>query len=694
MRGSPFASDYMEGKAFDRDLIKRLLVYVKPHYKLIIVAMFFMTISTGLELLIPYLTKVGIDRYLAQLYLVYEGPIDIQSSLQEDAERAGDYRILDESSLLIRKSALEKLEPDRRSELSEQGLLNPETYYLFPADDFLETTGFIRGEYWLVPEKELGSVPPETIIKIRDADIDGIIRIALIAGAAILLGLISGYGHVLSLQIAGQRSMYALRTGLYSHIQSLSLSFFDKNPVGRLVTRVSNDIESLNEMFAAVLVNLIKDILILSGTICILFLMNYRLALIAVAILPVVGLVSFIFRRKARGAYREVRRLLASLNATLSEDLSGIKIIQIFRREHARHNNYEITNMEYYRANIRQMIIFGIFRPAIELLASVGVALVLVYGGTGVLKGSLTLGALVAFLSYVRQMFNPVKDMTEKYNIMQSAMASSERIFKIMDEKPTILESTAVVDKSDIEGRVEFKDVTFSYVPEKQVLNGISFSVEPGKSVAIVGPTGAGKTTIINLMSRFYDTDDGTITIDGENIRNYPLRTLRDHIAIVLQDAFVFSRTVEDNITMGLSLSREDVDRAAELVQVKPFIQKLNLGYDEVMAERGATLSTGQKQLLCFARALAHDPRILVLDEATSSVDPATEQLIQKAIAHLMKGRTSIIIAHRLTTIQQADEILVIDGGRIIERGTHSELISKRGIYYNLYLLQYSSTGT
>ncbi len=693
MRGSPFASDYIEGKAYDGRLVRRLLTYVRPQAKLILIAMLFMIISAGFSLLIPYLSKLGIDRYLATLYHVYEARADISDSLLTSPTSTTAFLRLDDSSILVRKTAIETMNSAIRSRFLHLGELQPETYYLFPAQQNTGETGFVRGDYWLVPEAELGRVPPRIIVEIRGANLAGMTRLALLAGLIILLGFGTGYGHVLALQIAGQRSMYQLRMALFGHIQGLSLTFFDKNPVGRLVTRVTNDIEALNEMFAAVLVNLVKDVLLLLGTAAILFALNPRLALISMAVLPLVAVVSFVFRRLARGAYREVRRLLALLNATLSEDLSGIKVIQMFRREPSRREHYESINVDYFKAHIHQLIIFGVFRPIIELLASTGVALVLVYGGIAVLRGSLTLGALVAFISYVRQMFRPVKDMSEKYNIMQSAMASAERIFGIMDQEPDIAEIPAPIAPPLIKGRVVFENVCFSYAPETKVLRDVSFIVESGKSIALVGPTGAGKTSIISLLCRFYDPTSGHITLDGVDLKNLPMSLLREHVAVVLQDAFIFGRSVEENIRLGKPLGREDVRRAADIVQALGFIDKLPGAFDEVMAERGATLSTGQRQLICFARALAHDPEVLILDEATSSVDPTTERLIQHAIETLMQGRTSIIVAHRLSTIRKADEILVIDDGRIMERGNHQELLTRRGIYYNLYLLQYARGG-
>jgi ABC-type multidrug transport system fused ATPase/permease subunit len=494
---------------------------------------------------------------------------------------------------------------------------------------------------------------------------------------------------MLALQIAGQRSMYDLRMSLFRHIQSLSLEYFDRNPVGRLVTRVTNDIEALNDFFTAVLLTLVKDALLLFGTLGILLWMNARLALIAAVVLPMLALISIGFRVKFRGTFREVRRLLARLNADLAENLSGIKVIQIFRRERARFDLYQRINTDYFQANMRQLVLFGIFRPLVELVSAVGVALILVYGGFAVLRDALTLGALVAFLSYVRQMLRPIVDMSEKYNILQSAMASAERVFGVLDTAPRVVERPSARPLEEPLGRVDFEHVRFSYSDEKPVLNDISFTVLPGRSVALVGPTGAGKTSILSLLCRFYDPIEGRILLDGVDLRDLRAASLRENIAIVLQDSFIFSRTVEENIRLGAKLNEERVRRVAEMVQANDFIERLPQAYDEVMAERGTTLSTGQKQLLCFARALARDPRVLILDEATSSIDPATERLIQNAIETLLRGRTSIVVAHRLSTIQKVDEILVIDDGRIVERGTHQDLLIRRGIYYNLYLLQY-----
>lgn len=713
--GSAGDGDELLGRVYDRRLVGRLLAYVRPHRRLVLLAMLFMSIATAVDLVTPWILKDGIDRYLARLYLVWEGEPQTADALLPAPPQAGSEALLPAGPgvLLVRTAGRGAVTAETRRRLEESGTLQTGTCYLFPADAYRPGTGSVRGDYWLVPEDQLSRVPPATLVRIRGADIDGIRRLALYLGGLILLGLLVGYGHVYTLSVAGQRAMYDLRVGLFRHLGTLALRFYDQNPQGRLVTRVTNDIEALNEMFAAVLVNLAKDILLLTGTVALLFAMNARLALVALAVLPVIVVLSLVFRRHVRGVYRDARRLLAALNAGLAEDLGGVKVVQAFGREQARRSLYRDTNDGYLGANLRQLVIFGIFRPAVELMAAVGVALVLVQGGVGVLAGTVTLGALVAFIAYVRGMFQPVADMSEKYNIMQSAMAAAERIFGIMDTEPEVKDATGGeaggaagratpgrdgrgevrIDPpaARLRGHVEFRHVSFAYTPETPVLRDISFTVEPGRSAALVGPTGAGKTSILSLLCRFYDVQEGAVLIDGIDVRHWPAPDLRRSVAIVLQDAFIFSRSIRENITLGTPMPDPEVWQAVEMVQASDFIARLPEGLDTVMAERGATLSTGQRQLICLARALAHHPSILILDEATSSVDPETERRIQQATVTLMRGRTSIVVAHRLSTIQSADEILVFDGGRILERGTHRQLLDRRGIYHNLHLLQYRS---
>jgi len=424
------------------------------------------------------------------------------------------------------------------------------------------------------------------------------------------------------------------------------------------------------------------------GSIAVLLMLDWRLALISFSLLPVFLIVAMIFKKKVRRVFRDIRKYLARLNAMLTEDISGVKIIQAFRQEKRRREDYYKTNLNYYNAGIKQLVVFGIFRPLIDVITSVSTALVIVFAGISIMHSSMSIGTLVAFLLYIGYMFGPVVNMTQRFNIIQSSMAAAERIFNLLNEKPEIRENVSATGScSEQKGTVEFENVTFGYTEETNVLKNVSFKIEPGKSVAIVGPTGAGKTSIINLICRFYDTNSGIVKLDDSDVKNWKFEDLRKHVAIVLQDAFIFSRNVADNITLGdENISNEKFLHAAKMVQADFFINKLNDGFNEIMTERGSTLSAGQRQLICFARALAHDPKVLILDEATSNVDPATESLIQNAIETLMRGRTSIIIAHRLNTIKKVDEIIVLDNGEILERGSHEKLFAQKGIYYNVPL--------
>ena len=682
------AAEEVLGKAYDGRLIRRLTRFVRPHARLLVWAMLFLLFSTGLELLMPFVFKTGIDRYLAPLWCRLDCTPGLHAAITNAP--AGAVQWIDGRQALVSKAHIDRMSSEIRHAVEQAGRNVSNIYYVFPASARKGDAGVVVSNLWLVPQGEIAHVPPATLLKVRAGDLHGMKILALLVIVIILSKVGAEYGHAFLLQVVGQRAMHDLRTAVFNHLAGLSLRYLERNPVGRLVTRVTNDVDAINEVFATVLVELVKNSLFFVGAVIILFAMNVKLALVAVSLIPVFVIVSVLFRTQARDVYRDVRRHLAVLNATLNEDITGMTIIQVFRQQQRRRAEFEEKNLRYFAAHMRELMVFSIFRPLVDSLRSTGVAMVLVYGGVCVLSGSLTLGALVAFLHYLHEMYGPIISMSQQYSTMQSAMAASERIFKILDEQPGIRDAAQPTHIATPRGRVEFDHVAFSYIAGTHVLRGVSFAVEPGRSVAIVGPTGAGKTSIINLLCRFYDPDAGSVRIDGVDARQWPLAQLRRQMAIVLQDAFIFSRSVDENIRLGTDgLGRGQVVAAAEMVQARPFIEALPNKFDEEMMERGATLSSGQKQLLCFARALAHDPRILILDEATSNVDPATELLIQQAIETLMRGRTSVIVAHRLSTIKKADEILVVDNGRIIERGSHDQLFAARGVYYNLYLLQF-----
>lgn len=691
MRGCAFPEEQL-GKAYDVRLIRRLLQYLLPHSRHFLLAAVLLLLATAFELTIPFLIKHAIDSHMAVSYVRVKGPAHSPDDLLPHLP--GSLRPTPTTLLVPQRQADAQNSPLRRP-FAPALARDTTLYYVLPASLSTGATGFIEGPYWLVPHDSRARVGPATFLRAHRTHLRALAILALTLTVVIALKLFAEFGHALFLQIAGQRAMRDLRTQLFAHLLTLPVRTFDQTPVGRFVTRVTNDIEAVSEVFATVFVGLLKDLLYFLGAIVLLFILNARLAALALAILPAFVIVALLFKHRARQVYRTARRQLAQLNSLLNEDLSGITIIQAFSQEPRRTHEFAQANAAYYRANMSELVLFGIFRPLVDTLRTTALAFALVYGGWYVAGGVLTLGTLVAFMQYLGEMYRPIIEMSQQYTTMQSAMAAAERIFALLDEPPAPTSQLSLGPSSPARpsprGHVTFDHVSFAYANGSAVLKDVSFSVLPGRSLAIVGPTGAGKSTIINLLARAYHANSGSILLDDRDIREWPLDLYRRTVAIVPQDPFVFSRSVAENISLGNEhISRDDIIAAAELVQARPFIEALPDGFDHVMAERGATLSTGQKQLLCYARALAYNPRVLILDEATSNIDPATEALIQRATQTLMRGRTSIIVAHRLSTITSVDEILVLDQGHVIERGSHHELLARRGFYYNLYLLQFS----
>jgi ATP-binding cassette subfamily B protein len=512
---------------------------------------------------------------------------------------------------------------------------------------------------------------------------------ALLGAAALATGLFEFlYSWVTNL--VGQNVLFDLRMQLYAHLQKLSPAFFDRTSVGRLVVRVTHDVENLNELFTSGLVEFAADVLMLGGVVVMMFVVDTRLALVTLAVAPVVLAATLLFRRAARERYREMRRRIARLNGTLNENLGGMRTIQTFGRETTCLERFRGINGEYRDSAIGAVFAYSLFYPGIEVLSAAGLAVVVAYGGLSILDGTLTYGTLVAFLYLVHKFFLPVRELAEKYNILQSAMASSERIFQILDTPPQAADRPGARPAPPLRGHIEFDRVSFSYDGRTPVLRDVSFRVEPGKTLAIVGLTGAGKTTILNLLLRFYEPTSGAIRVDGYDVRELQAKSLRRQMGLVLQDVFLFAGTVEDNLRLGdPSITRERIEEAARAVHADRLIRRLPRGYETPVLERGAALSVGERQLLSFARALAFDPRILILDEATSSVDAETEQIVQQGLLQLLEGRTSIVIAHRLSTIQHADRILVLHRGQVREEGTHAELLRRDGLYRKLYRLQH-----
>ncbi len=614
------------GKAYDSRLMKRLLGYLRPYRWQVVGALVAIVLKAAADVVGPYLTKVAVDKYLA-------------------------------------------------SRTEAHSLLDP---------------------------------------ILSNNPMRGIAQIAAMYVGILLFSFVLEFVQTYVMQWTGQKVMFDLRSQIFRHLQRLHVAFYDRNPVGRLVTRVTTDVDALNEMFTAGVVAIFEDIFVLIGIVVIMLNMSWRLALITFAVLPVIFFATSLFRKAVRDSYRRIRVAIARINAYLQEHVTGIVVLQLFNREKRSYERFKDINRVHMDAYKDAIMAHAIYYPVVEVLSAIAIASVIWFGGGQVIRQAATLGVLVAFIQYAQRFFRPIQDLSEKYNILQSAMASSERVFKLLDTPAEIV--TPVRPKvPEGPGLIEFDHVWFAYRTMEQaaeeaankgeklkpvasgrqdefdwVLRDVSFSIEPGETAAFVGHTGAGKTTIISLLLRFYDVQRGAVRIDGVDVRDMDLADLRRRFGVVLQDPFLFSGTVADNIRLGSRwIEDESIENAAEQVNVADFIRSLPGGFAEEVRERGSTLSTGQKQLISFARALAHDPRILILDEATSSVDTETEFRVREALTRMVEGRTSIVIAHRLSTIQRADKIVVLHKGRVREIGSHQQLLTQRGIYWKLYQLQY-----
>lgn len=673
-----FEQEEILSKQYDSKLMKRLLKFAKPYRPYFFVVIVLMVISTVIGLVRPALIKNVIDEDLNGFRKNYVG----SNSKVEPSVKIGELYFTGKDHTTKDNSNTYSLLYYEKKVYLVEGEVNHNATFKIKEDNKV-----YQGSHSYNIYKQLNK---EEIKALRSKDLNGLAKIVVIILISYILAFLINYVQIYMLQFTGQKIIFNIREQLFKHIESLNLSFFDKTPVGRLVTRLTNDVQTLNEMYTGVLIYLIKDIFMLSGILIAMFLLNAKLALISIITMPIIFITAILFKKYDRAAYRKVRERLSKINAFLSENISGMKVVQIYSKEEKKFKEFDKINNDYKKANLEQLTVFAIFRPTIELLSSLTMALLIWFGGIKVISNELEFGVVFAFVNYITMFFQPIFDLTEKYDILQSAMASSERIFDLMDNDSIIKnpENPVLIEK--FQGDIEFKNVWFAYNDEDWVLRDVSFKIKKGEKVAFVGATGAGKTSIISLITRLYDIQKGEILIDGIDIRSMKKELLRKNIATVLQDVFLFTGDIKSNVRLNdNTISEEAVMAACKYVNADRFIEKLPEKYDSPVNERGTTFSQGQRQLIAFARAIAFNPPILVLDEATSNIDTETEVLIQDALEKITKDRTTIIVAHRLSTIKNCNKIIVLHKGKIREEGSHEDLIKKEGLYYNLYKLQY-----
>ncbi len=678
-------------------LVRRLFSYLRPYRTIAIIGIVALGIATTAELLLPVILQRSIDHYLVNTYSRISADKTGLSELRGARIISSDVRI--GNYFYIPDYRLKSIMGVNKNRLEREGIIGKASYYVVPVDTAerraivarypdLFITG--KSDYAAITAASIDSVATGDLRTLRSRDIGGLKR----AGAAffgLLIGqLLFGFLQVYLMALAGQGVMKDIRLQLFRHTVGQSLRFLGTNPVGKLVTRLTNDVETINELFTSVLVSLLQDVALMGGVVITLFYLNVTLGLVTLATLPPVIVATLLYRVKARDAYRRVRLWVSQVNTYLSEHLSGMTVVQLFVRERHSSNEFEVRNRELTRANLTQVYVFATFRPIIDLFSSVSTAVIIYFGARFMLAGVVSLGVLVAFINLITKFYQPVMDISEKFTILQSAMAGSERVFELLDTRDNIPDDGRKT-LGDIRGELVFDHVDFGYKQGEPVIRNLSFRVEPGQTVAIVGYTGAGKTTIANLLTRLWDIQGGRILLDNTDIRDIPLATLRTAIQPIQQDVFLFSDTIRDNILLGREMADDQLMQAAKIVQADGFISSLPEGYATALTEGASNISTGQRQLVSFARVIAHDPRIIIMDEATANIDTETERLIQRALQALLANRTSLVIAHRLSTIKHADRILVLSDGELVEQGNHEELLAAGGVYYNLYRLQYSA---
>jgi ABC-type multidrug transport system fused ATPase/permease subunit len=672
------------GRIYDSTIMKWLMLYIKPYWRIIALNFLLLIILTGFNLMLPFIYKIGIDRYVSPTGKEVLKVKNIPAELSDKIILSSDNRQF---------INLVSLRQTIKGKMEDAGIISKEDFYLIKKAsgimqiikgiDYSETEDF-----YVMESSAMSKLSIADRMHLRTGDLAGIKKLALIYVSLVLLIFVFTYFQVYQIQWIGQRISYSIREDIIKQFTSLAYNFFQKNPVGRLVTRVSNDVAALSEFFSEVLVYLGSHILTIIGILIIMLFLSPILFLVILAVIPLLGCITFVFRSKARTVYRDMRQKLAVINSNISESISGIPVIQSFVQEKRKEGEFSSINKDYYLSTFKMIKVFAIFRPLIDLVDSIGVALLVWFGGRGIISAAVSFGTFVAFISYLERLFNPIRQLSEYFNVMQSAMAAGERVYNILENDERIPEPR-VPEYPELKGKIEFENVWFSYDSEDWILKDVSFVIEPGEKVGIVGYTGSGKTTIIKLLLRLYDIQKGIIKLDGVDIRNLDKKYLRKHIATVSQEPFLFAGNLFKNVNLWRKPTKNALNNALLVSNLSKAMCRKNISLDFKVTEEGGGLSVGEKQLVTFARSLIDDSPILVLDEATANIDPETEWLIQEALFKMTKNRTSLIIAHRLSTLKNIDSLIVVHKGEIVGRGTHRELIKeKESIYKTLYKLQ------